>query len=311
MTSHFEAQLSRLRRGLSAVELVYTPHDRWPLPRLPLSGERLNISVLDSSFNPPTLAHLALANTPFPQCFRKSPQDSGSFHAKLLLLSVRNADKSLKPSDATYAQRLDMMVSLARDSPLESDPPSLHHDLKDEPHSSDSPNIAVGIIDEPTFVGKSHILQEFLRAKLRSLASPGVAERTDGAPQPKLTFLVGMDTLERLFAPRYYASEQAMQDSLQTFFAPDKDDSHIISARRVIPELQEPESERENRIVAAAKDYLESSRIALVDIDESVRPVSSSEVRGRISRGDGTWASMVTRSVAEYVVEHDLYRKLT
>lgn len=313
MVPQFEVQLSRLRRGLSAVELVYASHDQWPLPRVPLSAPRLNISVLDASFNPPTLAHLALANTPFPPCFRASPSVHEAFHAKLLLLSVRNADKSLKPSDATYAQRLDMMVSLTKESLVGSDLSSNNY-----PSSEDgipppgAPNIAVGIIDEPTFVGKSHSLLDFLHARLQSLAGPGtVGARACLTPQPKLTFLVGIDTLERLFAPRYYDSEKAMHQSLQTFFASDEDHSRIICGRRVTPGLRESGSEREARIVTVTKDYIRASRVALVDLDEHVRSLSSSEVRAKRGEDEGTWTAMVTSGVAEYIQQHGLYKKLT
>ena len=72
----------------------------------------LHISVLDASFNPPTLAHLALANSLPPQTSPGYPPD---FDARLLLLSVRNADKQLKPTDATYEQRIEMLVLLAHD----------------------------------------------------------------------------------------------------------------------------------------------------------------------------------------------------
>ena len=112
--STFAALLQRVQKGLSAIELVYTPYPRWPLPPAPTlaPAPTLRVSVLDSSFNPPTLAHLALASLPPP-----SPASSGSsptapapdtavphhgedFDARLLLLSVRNADKRLKPGDA-------------------------------------------------------------------------------------------------------------------------------------------------------------------------------------------------------------------
>ena len=59
--------------------------------------------ILDSSFNPPTKAHLALAMSSLPQ-----PQKS----AVLLLLALQNADKAPKP--ATFDQRLEMMDILAR-----------------------------------------------------------------------------------------------------------------------------------------------------------------------------------------------------
>lgn len=56
--------------------------------------------ILDSSFNPPTKAHLALAKS------------SSSGSTVLLLLAIQNADKQPKP--ATFDHRLAMMDLLAR-----------------------------------------------------------------------------------------------------------------------------------------------------------------------------------------------------
>lgn len=305
-----EMQLSRLRRGLSTVELVYTSHERWPMPRFPFSDRKLNISVLDSSFNPPTLAHLALANTPFSARFKSSPSDNEDFHAKLLLLSVRNVDKLLKSGDATHTQRLDMMLSFANDIAF----PPRSTQSEDSTQIPVGSNIAVGLINEPTFVGKSSTLLEFLHARIQSFFQLGATEipiLPNHIPQPKLTFLVGMDTLERLLAPRYYASEEAMKQSLGAFFSSEGDDSRIICGRRITPGLQESETEREIRTVAACKDYIDCSRIVLVDIDEEVRSLSSSDVRQKISGEDHTWTSMVTPSVVSYIVEHGLYRNVT
>ncbi|KAK7033579.1 hypothetical protein VNI00_012806 [Paramarasmius palmivorus] len=143
--------ITRLRSGLIVppIELIYTPHPV-PHPYLPST-----LSVLDSSFNPPTLAHLALAN------HTQSPSP------KLLLLSIRNADKQLKSGDATYVQRIEMMIALAKE--IEG-------------------GAAVGIIDEPTFVGKSKMLLEKF-------------------PGCRLTFLLGYDTLERFFDRKYYPGD--------------------------------------------------------------------------------------------------------
>ncbi len=75
--------------------------------------------ILDSSFNPPTLAHRAL--------LLSLPTRA----TKLLLLSTTNADKPHAP--ASYAQRSQMMLILARAVP----------------------NSAVALIDRPTFAEKA------------------------------------------------------------------------------------------------------------------------------------------------------------
>ncbi|KAI0783945.1 hypothetical protein BC629DRAFT_1628786 [Irpex lacteus] len=142
--SQLETLLERVKRGESPLELVHTPHESWPYPRVTPSGPRFSISILDSSFNPPTRAHLALASLTSNTKSMSTPDRD--FDARLLLLSVRNADKGLKPTDATYVQRLEMMIRLARDiySPV--------------PQGEHNANTAVAIIDEPTFVGRPESL---------------------------------------------------------------------------------------------------------------------------------------------------------
>lgn len=130
----FQDAVDKVTSGSSRFELVYTTHPAWPLPsETETSDSPVEISVLDSSFNPPTLAHDALASL--------DPSSS----ARLLLLSLRNSDKTLKPGDASPAQRLEMMVLLANELVAKGGGP-----------------VAVGTIDEPTFVGKSTVVLEHL-----------------------------------------------------------------------------------------------------------------------------------------------------
>ncbi|KAI0685961.1 hypothetical protein BC835DRAFT_1381343 [Cytidiella melzeri] len=280
-----ETFLRRVKQGVSPIELVYTPHDMWPyLPgKSPTSP--LRISVLDSSFNPPTRAHLALASLP---PFPDSPASPNQyFDARLLLLSVRNADKSLKPTDATYAQRLEMMIRLAR----EVVPPS-HEDHTDS-------NVAVAIIDEPTFVGKARVLDVFLRQRMISLSSPPSISST-----PELTFLVGMDTLERILATRYYLSPSEMRADLMQLMAT----SRLICARRVMAGEPGEAQAKEREVISLAGDYLDLQRLVIVDLDGDVESYSSSEVRRRIGEGsEQLWMKMVTSDIAEYIVAHGLY----
>jgi nicotinamide-nucleotide adenylyltransferase len=312
------AALQRLQRGISTVELVHTPHELWPYPPS-CCGTRnsLRIAVLDSSFNPPTLAHLALANSTPPQYSNTNTSASEpspcsvhecNYDARLLLLSVRNADKSLKPGDATHLQRLDMMSLLNRDIVL--------HDVRETPACDDDANVAIAIIDEPTFVWKSSTLLAFLRQRFADLAS---SSTPSSPPTPQLVFLQGFDTLERLLSPRYYASEEAMLQSLRQFFSPQGDDSRVVCARRVQhppsphaqvaqgSSLDTNQSEREKLVLAKAKEFVEAERIILVDIGEDERAFSSSELRDKIARGNGSWKKMTTGHRADYIMEKKLY----
>jgi nicotinamide-nucleotide adenylyltransferase len=315
-TERFSALIQRVQQRTSSVECAWASHGQWPLPaanRKHPKGAPLRVSVLDSSFNPPTLAHLALANvrpTPTQGVVGPSaegvlaegkPKKNDDFDAHLLLLSVRNADKSLKPSDATLVQRIEMMVALARSVHANEEGPA---------------NIAVAIIDEPTFVGKSRILREWLSHQISAMSqhdSDGpVSEPSSAAPaRSQLTFLVGFDTLERLIATRYYGSEEDMLRALRTFLSapPEGDDSYVICARRVMDGSGSEEAQkREKLTMAAAKEFIDSGRVRLIDLSTQERTFSSSEVREKINSGDPTWRHMTPATVAEYVEVNKLYR---
>jgi nicotinamide-nucleotide adenylyltransferase len=318
MPSRIESLIYRVKQGFSTAELVHASHERWPLPRHASDvPRRLRISILDSSFNPPTLAHLALASIPAsgrdsPMSTVSASQQPADFDARLLLLSVRNADKSLKNSDASYAQRLEMMILLAHDISEQANRAGRSSD----PYSSDDLNIAVAIIDEPTFVGKSRVLHEYLATRLASFvtsSTPSTASDQpnltipSSIPKPELTFVVGIDTLERILALRYYSTEENMRRALREFLASDGDGSRLVCARRVTPGSLKTSDERERRVTATTDQYVEQGRVVMVNIDEKVESYSSSEVREKVARDDAAWMQMVTVKVAEYVTREGLY----
>ncbi|KAI0067272.1 Nucleotidylyl transferase [Artomyces pyxidatus] len=278
-SASFEASLERVRTGKSTVELVHPPTAAgWSLP---LSPSSLRIAVLDSSFNPPTLAHLALASAP-------PPDASGTYDARLLLLSVRNADKQLKPGDATYVQRMAMMALVAEQ--IENTHPSA--------------NVAVAIIDEPTFVGKSRILLAFLR----QLMGSGQPSEAGSLPKVQLSFLQGFDTLERLLEPRYYGSSDRMHEALLAFFSPDGDNSRVVCARRRNQGRGfDAELEHERNVLESAADFIRSQNIVIMDLDHDLQSLSSTDARTKIRNGDSDWESIVPPCIAKYIVEQKLY----
>ncbi|KAG2154017.1 Nucleotidylyl transferase [Suillus clintonianus] len=317
--------LQKIQRHESALELVYTSHERWPCPRLPIHPQRkpdtIRISVLDSSFNPPTCAHLALANSRPPRYTMKSGLTASAlasaaeldYDARLLLLSVRNADKALKPGDATYEQRLEMMYLLSKDISA-----SVSQLPEDKPESAHA-NVAIAIVDEPTFVGKAIVLRRFLRARISGLYPPAIAldkmatsptSSEISMPDPRLMFLIGFDTLVRLLSPRYYASEAAMMDALRLFFSPVGDDCYVVCARRKLAEVEHlVQEEVEAKTFSAAKEFVESERVTLISIgaDGVDEQTSSSQVRTKVALQDETWRSLVTSSVANYIIQNGLY----
>ncbi|KDQ24355.1 hypothetical protein PLEOSDRAFT_1046947 [Pleurotus ostreatus PC15] len=325
--------LHRVQQNLAPVELIYVPHDAWPLHKDEQPPERsprpVRISVLDSSFNPPTLAHLALANSPRPKRRFTDERDGATsddlgldYDAKLLLLSVRNADKVLKQRDASLVQRLEMMVLLAKDIVCPASGPS------DVDRSAES-NVAVAIIDEPTFVGKSTKLLTFLRNRLA-----GMSERAGSSAmyEPKLTFLLGFDTLERLLSPRYYAAADApagsdsvetMMASLRRFLSPAPlgDDSAIVCARRTMAGTYSFNDKSPRKTLNTAREFVDSQRIQLIEIGDAERTFSSSAVREmkRVTSrtidftapsvtSGGEWRRLVPDRIAEYMAQEGLYQ---
>ena len=130
----------------------------------------VRVAVLDSSFNPPTRAHLALALLATPD----------TCDSTLLLLSVRNADKQLKSGDAPHIERLEMMSHFADDLarvqieanwyPIPTCAPVSPSSSEPQPPAQNLwPVVVTAAIDEPTFVGKSTILHETLPRSWPSL----------------------------------------------------------------------------------------------------------------------------------------------
>ena len=273
MTS-IAAAIARIQSRLSAVELVFS-HPKWPLPASP-TKTALRISVLDSSFNPPTIAHLALANS-------LPPGGRDDYNARLLLLSVYNADKTLKPGDATHVQRVEMMRLLS------------HHIT----HTPD--NVAVAIVGEPTFVGKSSQLLSFLKQRILDV---GAVE----CPPIQLSFILGFDTLERIVAPRYYnGSVEQMHVALRKFLSPppDGDDSYVVCARRNDPSNHSSDPSKLQYI----REFISSGRIVMIDIGATESIASSTIVRNTIGPNDSSWKSYVNDSIAHYIQQNGLYMR--
>jgi nicotinamide-nucleotide adenylyltransferase len=204
-TEFITTALSRLQTATTKIEFIHKPYTGWPYPRpsfhslpgpspLATSPSTFRVAVLDSSFNPPTLGHRALALL----SAASSPTE-----ARLLLLSVRNADKTPRPGDASPVQRVEMMLRLAREV-----------------------NAAVGLVDAPAFVRKA----ELLRVALPAGAQPTFIQGIDTLERFLAPRYYGDGSIE------------AMQAALRRFFAPEGNDSRIICTRRAV-ELLDPRGE--------------------------------------------------------------------
>lgn len=295
--------IDRLRSSSTEIEIVWTTED-W---KSSLTDGNLSISILDSSFNPPTLAHFALALLPPSGSTRSSlvpqaPHEQPRF-GYLLMLSVRNADKQLKPGDATLAQRLQMMVLMAKEMQSHIDPSRL----------GGCP-IAVAAIDEPTFVGKSLKLHRYLNSV--------IGNTIPDARTFRFAFIIGYDTIIRLFDSKYYGSHDAMVTSLGSFFHVDH--SSILCARRNLPSTTASPDHTSNPFDEEAaflesedvREFAISGSVKMVEIDPSDGALSSTLLRSTVaeegassssSSNERSWREMVLPPIAEYIVSNKLY----
>lgn len=150
----------------------------------PPPDQDLDIAVLDSSFNPPHLAHLSLVSSP-PFLSRSAPPSTSRKHydAHLLLLSSKNADKgSGKAGDASPEQRLSMMYLLAKE---------LERKLSSE--GSKEPNVAVVVVEEPLMKDKSTLLHSFFREQVEGAEGVGNGVGLLQRARPRLHWVVGCE----------------------------------------------------------------------------------------------------------------------
>ncbi|KAJ5915133.1 hypothetical protein N7454_011245 [Penicillium verhagenii] len=176
LRSQYASLLKRFTASARDFEVLATiPADGAPAPKI--------LYVLDSSFNPPTRAHLRIASSALLERLEPSSR-------LLLLLATQNADKPSKP--AMFEDRLAMMELFAHDlrSHLATSTaapgyaPSLEH----------IPAIDIGVTKNPYFIDKASAI-----------------EASGMYPTPlEQVHLTGYDTLIRIFNPKYYPPEHTL-----------------------------------------------------------------------------------------------------
>lgn len=293
------ASLQKISLKLSSFEVVYTPHNRWPHRPGHTGDPRpiLRISILDSSFNPPTLSHLAIIKSFPPDNQGNSEHD---YDARLLLLSISNADKSLKPGDASHLQRVEMMFILLRDIFFHR--PMAGQQSLSPPQDVDG-NVAIALIDEPTFVAKAAVLRSFLQTRLPLLHHP---ELSPPIPGLELTFLLGADTLVRLVCPKYYTSEETMMERLRNFLSPSGQNCRIVCVRRPSAFTNCASQRRLARTLEIAQEFIAPGRIHMIDISADEEAYSSTLTRAQVAERSN-YKRFVTDNIGDYLAEHGLY----
>ncbi|KAI9734799.1 MAG: hypothetical protein M1818_006786 [Claussenomyces sp. TS43310] len=272
-------------RILSSVPKHSPPHS--------LSTSTSTLYVLDSSFNPPTRAHLRIARTAL-------TEDAGTAPKRLLLLlATQNADKAPKP--ASFEQRLAMMSIFAGDlrrhlqAPSETDAGAAGETAAAAAAAAAILSIDIGITKCPYFVDKAAAIA---RADFYS----------DETTQVHLT---GFDTLIRILDPKYYPPAKTLaplepflsRHRLRVTYRPDADWGDRGAQDWYLRDLKDGKRVREGgKVEWADKIEMVDGRV------EGEAIISSTKVREACQRGDEeALGELVTDGVRDWLLEEKLY----
>jgi len=249
--------------------------------------------ILDSSFNPPSVAHLTLATSALKQ---HAPSEQAPYRL-LLLFSTHNADKA--PSPASFAQRIAVMTVFAEDlsKHLKSDNLTRDTDFADI-------SIDIGLTKEPYYSDKSEAITDTKPAFYTS--------------SPIHIHLVGYDTLIRFCNPKYYPKHEPPLSALKPFF----DAGHKLRVTQRPTDPSDASSsefgtvEEQQRYLQRLKDGEEEKAGFLpawgrnIDMVQAEESVGISSTRVRKAAKDGNWddiGELCTEGVAAWLKDQTLY----
>lgn len=249
--------------------LSSVPADRPPSPSI--------LYVLDSSFNPPTLAHFQIATS----ALQEKPDSPVRL---LLLLATQNADKPAKP--ASFEDRLVMMELFAHDL--------LSHLQSSQQKQQQLPQIDIGVTRKPYFVDKAAEIEtaDIYPASLEQV------------------HLTGYDTLIRIFNPKYYPPEHTLQP-----LAPFLSQHRLRVTMRPNDEWGSQE-EQQSFLVNLAQGGRASDggkpewaqRIQLVQGSRPEDPpVSSTKAREAVQQDHGLLGTLVAPRVLDFLLRETPY----
>ena len=185
-------------------------------------------------------------------------QNAFNFDEIVLLLAKANVDKALFGAD--LGQRLAMMVNYAdSDTQL-------------------GTCLSIAGCSHARFIDKARALRAYF------------------SPDAQIYFLVGHDTLIRIFDPRYYTD---MPAELKVLFSL----CHIVSANR-----ENPSRAVFHRFMSRPECAPFTNRVHPLQLPPSFGNISSTEVRKRILSGDPI-TDLVPESIAQFIETFDLYRE--
>jgi len=300
----FKAALDDFRRSKAEFNVICTirppaSNAATPTPRpapAPIKPTEpvCQLIVFDSSFNPPTIAHLRMTRSGLLAAPRARV---------LLLLAINNADKGVKP--ASFEQRLAMMMQFTRDAyhtdSIASSP------MEGSATGGGASAFDIGLTTLPYFHDKSRAIYD----------SGFYSTDGDGTTKPEQIFLAGFDTLIRIFNPKYYTAgsktETPMQAALSPFFArarlrvtmrTDDDWGDKADQEAYVDGLLNTE---QLDVIGGRREW--ARRIDLVEgRKEGEKIVSSTVARGAAKSKDwNSLSDLVSPTVASWIKDEGLY----
>jgi nicotinamide-nucleotide adenylyltransferase len=237
------------------------------------------VYILDSSFNPPTLAHLRIAKT----ALLADPIPSPSPKRLLLLLATHNADKAPKP--AALEQRLVMMEIFA--STL----------LSETEQKVEGLGIDIGVTKLPYFADKAKSIEN-------SGLFPASAQQVH---------LLGYDTLTRLLSTKYYPPTHTLKPlypllekhRLLVTYRADDDWGTRSEQDKYLRDIEEGSRDADG----AKREWVTERRIRMVEgRKDGEEIISSTRVREAAKTGDrDALEKLVTKGVGDWILGEGLY----
>lgn len=262
------AQLAVVLEHKVSFKVIYHTHGAT------VSPDTRRLCILDSSFNPPHYGHYSLIKESVKYRYNgKDPDTTGV----LLMFSVNNCDKKT-PKPAAFEYRLDMMCLFA-------------DYIKDK---LDVPTYVI-ITDQAIFADKSLLVQSWIKDTV------GVIEGL------KLTFLLGYDTLVRVFDNKYYEpipTTVALRDFMEQndLFSVTRDDDKNSS---IAEQLQYVDKIKAGKIEDCLSEW--GDKIFVTSGDAEVLKLSSSKIRSQVEAGDDSWHEETIPTLVKYLQENKVY----
>ncbi|KAF1814556.1 Nucleotidylyl transferase [Eremomyces bilateralis CBS 781.70] len=288
LLQHLESTLQTFLSSGSRFRVVRTisPSAGGSVPPTRPSPALSSLYILDSSFNPPTLAHSALARV-------AGVDESASEQRRLVLLfSTANADKVADPS--AYVNRLAMVHLFALE-------------LSDSLNRRGKQSIGQDTIPSDIALTSTAFYSD-KAAAISSTSTPVYP------PQTRQIYLLGYDTFTRFLSPKYYSSHEPPLSALDSFFA-----SGCELCVMMRPDGSESAREEQAGYLARLRDGMLndvgfraewSEKIEMVEAEKDAVGVSSTVVREAVADGrHDDLQRLCFPSVARWIEEHGLYKR--